>query len=396
LFAGLYFAEGGPIGFIWWALPAWMRSAGAEPGDIARLMALVTWPWALKFLWAPMVDLMRTRRFGLRAWILTSQLLAGISLFPLFYVDFGDPSALLAVVLTMHAIAAATQDAAIDTLAVRAVPAAQRGAINGWMQTGMLVGRAIFGGGAVLLASHVGQPGVLMLLMAAVLLPGLLTFWLVPEPTPDPRPRRARMAEYRLALLGIAQRRDLWIGLLLASTAGAGFEGLATIAGPLMIDHGADEGHVGSFFLVAAVLMAAGALIGGKASDRYGRRAVTAVAEACAALSVIAVGVSVLAEPAGGGARGLAILLGVVFSCAGAAIAALYGLLMERTERTVAAFQFCAFMAGINLCAVWSTQLLGTLIDHYGYGRAVICGGALSIAVLPLIACLRPAPSVAH
>jgi hypothetical protein len=57
LFASLYFAEGAPIGFLWWALPATLREAGAPVERITALTAMLALPWAVKFVRAPLIDL---------------------------------------------------------------------------------------------------------------------------------------------------------------------------------------------------------------------------------------------------------------------------------------------------------------------------------------------------
>ncbi len=378
----------------------WLRSAGASPGEIARLVSWVAWPWALKFLWAPLVDLLRTPRFGLRGWILTSQGMMAATLVPLLFIDVKHAGALLVAVLLMHAVAAATQDAAIDTLAVLSVPAEERGAINGWMQTGMLAARALFGGGAVLLASRIGDRGVVLLLIAAILLPAVLAWaWAGEGSRAQPRPSAS---EYLRSLRSTLAQRGFWSGLVLAATAGAGFEGLASLAGPLLVDCGASEDTVGFFFLVPAVLlMALGALLGGWASDRFGRRRATLLGEGAAALCVLAVGLAAWSvRPLDDGAPVLdlvapsadrfLVLLGLVYFAAGFATAALYGLLMDLADPAAAATQFCAFMAGINLCYIWSTRLLGSTVDSLGYGPGIVLGGAASLAALPLLAWVRP------
>ena len=64
----------------------------------------------------------------------------------------------------------------------------------------------------------------------------------------------------------------------------------------------ADEETVGRFFLAPAVLlMAAGALLGGRASDRFGRRRCVLLGEALAALTVAALGVADMLLPAASG-----------------------------------------------------------------------------------------------
>jgi len=392
VFAGLYAAEGAPIGLIWWALPVWLRTDGTSPGDIARIMAWVTWPWALKFLWAPVVDFVRSPRFGLRGWILASQTVMGLSVVPLLFLDLSSDPGLLLAILIGHAIAAATQDAAIDSLAIVTVPAAERGAINGWMQVGMLGARAVFGGGAILMAEHIGRTGVLVLLIATILTSSTLLLRLTPEPLRTQAARSKQLALYARALGTLFRRRTLWVGLAFASLAGAGFEGLASLAGPLLLDRGASEALVGFVFLLPAVVaMALGALAGGWLSDRFGRRRVTALGEALAALFVLAVGSAALA-PSVAGPNVLIGLYALLYFAAGMATSALYSLLMELADPAFAATQFCTFMAGINLCYVWSARALGELVDHFGYGPGIICLGLVSLGTLPLLKWMTPDP----
>lgn len=67
LFTLLYLSEGGPIGFIWWALPTLLRTAGVEVPRITGLTAMLVLPWGPKFLWAPLVDGHRTPRWGFKS-----------------------------------------------------------------------------------------------------------------------------------------------------------------------------------------------------------------------------------------------------------------------------------------------------------------------------------------
>jgi MFS family permease len=65
LFAALYFSEGAPIGFIWWALPAQLRLQHVPIEQITLLTSTLVLPWTLKFLWAPLVDLLSGNRWTL-------------------------------------------------------------------------------------------------------------------------------------------------------------------------------------------------------------------------------------------------------------------------------------------------------------------------------------------
>ena len=83
LFGALYFAEGAPIGFVWWTLPVILRRAGWTKAAIGGLVGALVLPWAFKFVWAPLVDALRGPRFGFRAWIAVSQVAMAGTLLPL-------------------------------------------------------------------------------------------------------------------------------------------------------------------------------------------------------------------------------------------------------------------------------------------------------------------------
>jgi hypothetical protein len=142
----LYLSEGAPIGYLWWALPTRLRNEGVAIDEVTALTAMLTVPWSIKFLWAPLVDVFSSGRLGPRSWILASQILMGLSLLPLLVLDPATQLSWLTASLLAHSIFASTQDVAIDALAVRSVPAGERGGITGWMQVGMLAGRSLFGG----------------------------------------------------------------------------------------------------------------------------------------------------------------------------------------------------------------------------------------------------------
>ena len=75
----LYFAQGLPSGFITQALPAILREYEVSL-EMIGLSGLLLLPWALKFLWAPVVDKYFIAKWGRsRSWILPLQLIsAGI------------------------------------------------------------------------------------------------------------------------------------------------------------------------------------------------------------------------------------------------------------------------------------------------------------------------------
>ena len=115
-------------------------------------------PWALKFLWAPVVDRYALPRVGRRtSWIVPLQLLTAA---PLLAVAGWPPSRsltpLLVTVFVVNLLAA-TQDIATDGLAVELLAPSERGLANGVQVGGYRLGM-ILGGGVLLAFGLVPRP----------------------------------------------------------------------------------------------------------------------------------------------------------------------------------------------------------------------------------------------
>ncbi len=395
LFAALYFSEGAPIGFLWWAVPTKLRAAGLDLGTLTTLTSILVLPWIFKFLWSPLIDGIQTSRWTLRSWIISTQLVMGLALIPLFFLDLAANRAFLFPFLLLHAVAAATQDASIDALAIASVPGAERGSVNGWMQLGMLAGRSALGGGALLLEQWIGTTGVIALLVVIIWSSSGLVFFSRVPPRPGAEKGGITGRMHALApRIGAALRsRATWIGLLFALIAGAGFEAVGGTAGPFLIDRGFSSGEVGRFFAFHSVLaMMAGAVVGGYLADRLGKRVAVSVF-----LLLMAACIFVLAAIDAGMPRGahdwLVALLTFLYLCIGLFTASSYALFMEITDPALGATQFSAFMGATNACESWSTFAVGRTIVAVGYPAAFSMMALLSLVGLSLVRFLSPHPS---
>ena len=75
-------------------------------------------------------------------YILVAGLVMGATLLATLAFDPVRELRALTWLLLVHACAAATQDVSIDALCIASTPAEERGRLNGWMQAGMMIGRA--------------------------------------------------------------------------------------------------------------------------------------------------------------------------------------------------------------------------------------------------------------
>ncbi|WP_448191387.1 AmpG family muropeptide MFS transporter [Azospirillum sp. sgz301742] len=212
LFLG--FSEGLPLALTGSTLTRWLSEGGISKEAIG-LFALVTVPYALKFVWAPIIDRLRlplvTRLFGRRrGWALVTQGALALALLGLAETDPAvDPwwTALLAVVV---AFCSASQDIVIDAFRVESLRDDQQGAGAATLVLGYRFGMLASGAGALYLAEVVGWH-TSYTVMAGLMVVGMLTILLNPEPAaPTSREAQARerhVAEWLAARPHIAGRR---------------------------------------------------------------------------------------------------------------------------------------------------------------------------------------------
>jgi len=385
LFALLYLSEGAPIGFVWWAMPTLLRGQGVELGSITVLTTVATLPWILKFLAAPLIDASLHRGGSLRRWILSCQLGMAVALVPLALLDWNAQFPLLVGVVAVHAIFAAVQDVGIDALAIHSVPREELGRVNGWMQAGMLGGRAGVAAGSTLIVSALGDPALAVLFLAVLIaLPAIVLVVAVAEPA-----LHHGAVEIRAVLKLVATRVGL-AGLAIALLAGGGFEFFGISAGPRLIDLGRSENDVALFFgLFAPAGLALGALLGGTVADQIGPLRGTALSLALLSLILSSIAVDDLAPVFGGGH---VFWFAVAYFAIGALTASSYALFMRLSHGEFAATRFSLFMAMTNACEAWSGFIGGSFVSA-SYGLTLMSlTAAACLAAIPLYILWRQSP----
>jgi len=182
----LGFSAGLPLLLVFGTLSAWLREEGVDRGTIGHISWVATL-YALKFVWAPLVDRvpvpLLNRFLGQRrSWMLLAQggVIAGLLL-----MATNDPTqalGMLVVAALLVAFASATQDIAIDAWRIESVATDLQGAMAATYQMGYRIGMIMAGAGALYFAAYLSwsQSYAIMALCMGV---GVFTVLLVPEPT---------------------------------------------------------------------------------------------------------------------------------------------------------------------------------------------------------------------
>ncbi|WP_328346811.1 MFS transporter [Micromonospora sp. NBC_00421] len=281
----LYVTQYLGIGFITVGLTAILRDGGTSLDTLA-LLQFVGLVWPLKFLWAPLVDRYGSRRHGhYRSWLLPLQ--AGLVLTLLALLPFADPTRQLGPVVAIcaaYVFLSATQDIAVDAVAVRVLSEGIRGTGNGIQVAASYLGNLLGGGACVLVYDRYGWVPAIGLLVALTAV-GLLVVWRLREPARTARVAGAGQA-YR-ALLSVFGQPGcrLWtfgVVPLVYTGAGAAY----ALVTPALVDAGWSLARIG---VVTGVVISAPAIVAGLLAgigvDRFGRGRLLVVGGAALAVS---------------------------------------------------------------------------------------------------------------
>jgi PAT family beta-lactamase induction signal transducer AmpG len=158
LFLG--FSSGLPLALVLGTLSAWLSEAHVDKSAIG-LFAAASTPYALKFLWSPLMDGVRVplfcRVFGRRrGWMLFIQLLLMGALMVLSFTEPESNAWLTGLWVFIVAFLAASQDIVIDAYRVERLSPEEQGPGASMAQLGYQIGMLASGAGGLALAQRVG------------------------------------------------------------------------------------------------------------------------------------------------------------------------------------------------------------------------------------------------
>ena len=182
----LGFSAGLPHPLLFATLTLWLASAEVSISEIT-MFGWVGIIYAIKFLWAPMLDRLRlpglTSLIGQRrSWMLLTQ---AVILVGLIYMSFLQPESdliFLAYMSIVVAFASASQDVAIDAYRIEIAESKFQAVLGASYQLGYRISALTSGAGALYLASFYDWK-LTYQIMSMFMLVGIMTVIMIPEST---------------------------------------------------------------------------------------------------------------------------------------------------------------------------------------------------------------------
>ncbi|MFC3502470.1 MFS transporter [Micromonospora krabiensis] len=360
----LYVTQYLGIGFITVGLTAILRDGGTSLDTLAVLQ-IVGLIWPVKFLWAPVIDRYGSRRRGhYRSWLLVLQ--TGLVVALLALLPFDRPADRLGPVVAVcaaYVLLSATQDIAVDAVAVRLLAERARGTGNGIQVAASYLGNLLGGGACVLVYDRFGWVPAVGLL-AALTAVGLVVVWRFREPPRTDRVARVGTA-YRALLSVFGQPGCRWwtFGVVPLVYVGAGMA--YALVTPALVDAGWSLARIGvvTGVVVSAPAIVAG-LVAGLGIGRFGRAGMLVTSGTALALSTLAL-LPLLNGHAPLGATVAA--LGFFLAAYTAANVVLYTVNMDYSRPVVGGTDFTVLSSFGLICSFVAASLGLAAAEQVGY-----------------------------
>lgn len=402
-FSAFYFAQGVPIGLLSIAIPAWLGERGASQGEVGFFLGAVGLPWALKLLVGPFMDRFTFLPMGFRRpWVIILQGGLVLSLLALAVVgagfgdgvDGGSLVALTAAGVVVNTFAA-TQDVAVDGMAIDVLPEDERGRANAFMGFGQRAASSMFGAftgtlltiGGIATGALACAAAVAVVLLLAALLRERPEDRLMPWSEGTGSPRATAQPRFFANLVDVGRVLVLPMSLLAIAVEFIARlrDGMAIVVFPLVstqrLGFTTEQytwfvGLVG--FIAAAVVVAAGPAI-----DRFGaKRTLMIGLLASAALHLLVGAVPAIWEDTSDV---------LALYCVGALLeqlifVSIIALFMNLCASKVAATQFAVYMALANLGRSTGAWSLGFVDEYLGFFQDFLVMGGLLLLSAGLLA----------
>lgn len=196
------------------AFQAWLASAGVDLKSIG-LFSLVSLPYSIKPLWAPLLDRYVPPFLGRRrGWIVIFQACLAVAI---GVMGFSSPTAApyyLAAIALLMVFLSSSQDIVIDAYRVDTIPASERGVAAAATAFGYRTGSVLASTVLVLIASVTNWHLAFLVIAVFMAATMLSTIW-APEPLTPGQPPRTLASSFWNPLKDLISQKGAWGFLLL-------------------------------------------------------------------------------------------------------------------------------------------------------------------------------------
>jgi PAT family beta-lactamase induction signal transducer AmpG len=381
------FSSGLPLLLTIGVLQAWMKEEGVDLAWIG-LITLVQIPYSWKFIWAPILDRFTPPFLGRRrGWLLMAQLALILSIVGLGYSDPVNNAGMMVAAAMLVAFFSASQDIVIDAYRREDLPDEELGLGSSMYIYGYRLGMLLASGGGLIMADHMSFSMVYMI-MAACMLPGVLTALFTPEPKVSiGAPQTMKEAVTHPLVEYFSRNNAVWI-LIFILFYKIGDTMASAITTPFYLDIGFSKTEIGTVvkvFGTGATL--AGAFLGGIILLRMGINrslwifgALQALSTACfAILARIGYSVSVLSG-----------VIAFENLSSGMGTAAFVAFMASITNKKFTATQYALLTSLIGIPRAMASSVTGFMVKYVGWESFfVVCA---LIAIPGMLMLLKFAP----
>lgn len=381
------FTSGLPFLLVAGTLAYWLKEHGIVLKEIT-VIASAGMTYALKFLWAPLLDHWRLPLFSRlgqrRGWLLLAQLGVVAGLIGMAAIGPGQLGPFVALTLLV-AFAGATQDIAVDAYRIEIAPLSQQGALVATYSLGYRIALILTGAFALFMADHMTWNAVYLVMAGAMLVPIACTL-LAREPdvlrkTPDSWSSAMRYSILEpvtdfFRRYGIALALATLAFILLFKIPEQALVG--GIMSPFYLDMGFSKTEIGAVTKIYGIWMGIlGAFLGGIAIARWGvRRPLLASIVLCASCNLLYVWLI--------GHKGDLSALTIVISCENITLGflgtAAVAFLSSLVNREHTATQYSLLSSMVNLPGKVLGIFAGSIVEATSYASYFIIA---TLAVLP-------------
>jgi PAT family beta-lactamase induction signal transducer AmpG len=372
----LYFSEGFPFGIATDGVNTYLSYAKVDLATIG-LISSVGLIWTLKFFWAPLIDAVGTYRL----WIFGSLIVLSLSIAALGVVAPASPAFWGALIVLVAA--SATQDIAIDALAIRITPTDLLGVVNSARVAAYRVAMLVGPAGIGLVVTFFGWRAAFF---AAAAVP-LIVLAIIAVMAPAKRGTNEKHENPLQALLTWLRRPGALILLAVILLYRLGDNALTPMIRPYWVLRGFSVAEVSTVTTTLGMICTIlGAIAGGAFVSRYGVYRGLLVLGIIQMLSNFAYALVATTNAGRPALYGAAI---IETFCGGLGTAAFLSFLMYICDRDNAATEYAMLSALFAVARTFAFALSGYFAQDLGYAKYYWLTAALALPGLALLPRIR-------